>query len=58
MLQCCSSEEKLGKTLKNFSFKSLITQKQNQHGPHSKSSSIFFKKKITIGENELSRAKL
>ena len=41
MLQCCSSEKKIGKTFKNCFSSALFRQKQGQHGPHPKSNSNF-----------------
>ena len=47
-------KKKIGKTFKNRSFTTIFKQKQDQHGPHPKSSSIFFLK-MTKGDHKLSR---
>ena len=47
-------EKKLGKTVKNCSFRILFGQKVGQHGPHPKSSWIFFVE-VTQGDHKLSR---
>ena len=54
MLSYCSSEKKIGKTVKNCSSKTQFGQKLGQHGPRSRWSPIFFLE-ITKRDHKLSR---
>ena len=54
MLSYCSSQKKIGKTVKKCSARTLFGQKLAQYITRQKCSSIFFRE-ITKGDHKLSR---